>query len=217
MCVYECMFGYVKRQRQTEMRGDIWGHACHGACVEMKGQWVTALWHPFLLLSFTWLWGTKLRSSGFCFRCLNLLSRLAGSEKSIWNHSTGCYSAAHHTWKLPSMWAAQPFPRSGSSFYVEEADLSQTRLNCKCRARSSRKVIALCQALDPVINLMLKCKSQLPFLGNDEFRSAIHISELSVGSDQTDTGAASAITWLLVLFPIQMCWPRNQVSMGTLP
>lgn len=23
MCVYECMFGYVKRQRQTEMRGDI--------------------------------------------------------------------------------------------------------------------------------------------------------------------------------------------------
>lgn len=121
------------------------------------------------------------------------------------------------TTQTPSMWAAQPFPRSGSSFYVEEADLSQTPLNCKGRARSSRKVIALCQALDPVVNLTLKCKSQLLFLGNDKFRSAIHISELSVGSDQTDTGAASAITWLLVLFPIQMCWPRNQVSMGTLP
>lgn len=97
VCVYECMFDYVKRQRQTEMRGDIWVQACHGACVEMKGQWVTACWHPFLLLSFTWLWGTKLRSSGFCFRCLNLLSRLAGSEKSIWNNSRDCYSAAHHT------------------------------------------------------------------------------------------------------------------------
>lgn len=107
--------------------------------------------------------------------------------------------------KDPSMWAVQPFPRSGSSFYLEEADLSQTR-----------KVIALYQALDPVINLMLKCKSQLLLLGNDEFKSAVHILKLSVGSDQTDTGAASAITWLLILFPIQMCWPRNQVSMGTL-
>lgn len=47
MCVSVC-FVMRERQRQTEMRGDIWVLACHGAWVEMTGQWVTALWHPFL-------------------------------------------------------------------------------------------------------------------------------------------------------------------------
>lgn len=155
-----------------------------GAMVH-EGRWKVSGWqlcHPFLPPIFTWVWRTKLRSSGLGSKRLYVRSHLAGSEKSILKNSRHCYSAANNTKPIRVSCAAISRVCM-RSLYSEQAGLSQTRVSWKRRARSSRKVIALTQALTQSLTWGSNTEVRSFALVRTDSRSAIHTLELSAGSD----------------------------------